>query len=452
VSRTSAPPSSHDVTGDVPLGQIGRTARTRAVPRDGTAAMLALTVAGGMAAYVWQAVGTRTLDEHAFSPVAQAWTVMFLIVTILLAPVEQFATRTVATGAGGRAHLAAELPQIRRAGIAATLAIAATCLALRDVLFGGSWAYAVICGSMVLGFGQLLLTRGVLSGERRFASYGWLTASDGVVRVVIGVPVLLVTGSAVAFAATIPLATLVGLGWRRHWPRRKEAQHDPLLGVRVAPFLAATVAANAAAQLIMAGGPLVLAFLGATGAAVTALFVTQTAFRALFFIATPGWSRLLPAFTRIHVRQEHLRLRLIAERILIASVVGAVVAAAGAALVGPALIGTLFGGGARPSALLAAATAAGTVLAVGNLGLNQVLIARVKTARITAAWWIGLAAMAAWAVLGPGDEVDRVAISFVIGEGVAMLALTAAASPRLLPPAVRRVLLRLRGRHNGTPA
>jgi O-antigen/teichoic acid export membrane protein len=198
--------------------------------------------------------------------------------------------------------------------------------------------------------------------------------------------------------------------------------------------------------LIMAGGPLVLAFLGATGAAVTALFVTQTAFRALFFIATPGWSRLLPAFTRIHVRQEHVRLRLIAERILIASVAGAVVAAAVAALVGPALIGTLFGGGTRPSALLAAATAAGTLLAVGNLGLNQVLIARVKTARITAAWWIGLAAMAAWAVLGPGDEVDRVAMSFVIGEGVAMLALTAAASPRLLPPAVRRALLRLRAR------
>src|SRR4051812_42692886 len=139
---------SKDASQDAPPGTIGLAARPRAISRDGTTTMLIGTVIGGGAAYVWQAVGTRTLDEHAFSPVAQAWTVMFLVVTIALAPVEQFATRTVAAGPGGAAQLAAELPRIRRLGALATALLVLACLALRDVLFDGSWAFAAICGAM----------------------------------------------------------------------------------------------------------------------------------------------------------------------------------------------------------------------------------------------------------------------------------------------------------------
>jgi hypothetical protein len=125
-----------------------------------------------------------------------------------------------------------------------------------------------------------------------------------------------------------------------------------------------------------------------------------------------------------------------------------VAAAAGfaAAIVGPPLIGLLFGEGVRPSALVAGLMAAGTVLAIGNLGLNQVLIARVQTPRITAAWWIALAAMLLWLVAGPGAPADRVAPGFVVGEAVALILLTVASSSRLAPPPVRRAVYRARDR------
>jgi O-antigen/teichoic acid export membrane protein len=411
--------------------------------------MLLGTVLAGIGAYVWQGSGTRTLGEDAFSPVAQAWTVMFLVVTIALAPVEQFATRTVAVGSGGRAHLAAALPRIAWLGAFATALLGVTTFLLRDSLFGGSAAYAAICALMVPCFGLLLLTRGILSGERRFAEYGWLTGLDSVTRLALGLPILFATGSAVAFAATIPIATLVVVCWLRCWPRPAQAGTNLLPGVQVGTFLATTVGGNSAAQFIVAGGPLILALAGSTGTAVTALFVTQTAFRGLFLVATPGWSRALPVLTGIHVREEHSRLRRIAELILVTTAFAAAVAAFVAGILGPPIIATFFGEGARPTAFVAATVGAGTVLAVGSLGLNQVLIARVKTARLTAAWWIGLLAMMIWILLGSGAVVDRVAFSFVIGEAIALIMLTAAASSRLVPAPLRRAVVHVQERRNG---
>jgi O-antigen/teichoic acid export membrane protein len=440
-------PEAPVATPSVAPGAIGLATRARLISVDGTVTMLAGTILAGIGAYVWQGSGTRTLGEDAFSPVAQAWTVMFLVVTILLAPVEQFATRTVAAGSSGRQHLGAALPRIRLLAALATALLAVATFLLRDALFDGSAVYALVCAVMVPCFGLVLLSRGILSGERRFASYGWLTGLDSAARLTIGLPVLLLTKSPVAFAATIPAATLVGLFWLRFWPPAARARSDA--GPSVGTFLATTVGGNSAAQFIVAGGPLILALAGSSGADVTALFVTQTAFRGLFLIATPGWSRVLPVLTRIHVREEHSLLRQIAELILVATVLASAAAALVAGLVGPWAIATFFGEGSRPSTLVAATVGAGTVLAVGSLGLNQVLIARVKTARITAAWWMGLVAMVLWILIVPGAVVDRVAASFVVGEAVALIMLTIAASSRLAPAPVRRTLVNIRERRRG---
>jgi O-antigen/teichoic acid export membrane protein len=440
-------PETPGAAHSVAPGAIGLAGRARLVSLDGTMTMLTGTILAGIGAYVWQGSGTRTLGENAFSPVAQAWTVMFLVVTILLVPVEQFATRTVAAGDSGRQYLAAALPRIRSLAVLATALLAVTTFLLRDALFDGAAVYALICAAMVPCFGLVLLSRGILSGERRFASYGWLTGLDSLARLAIGLPVLLMTKSAVAFAATIPAATVVGLYWLRYWPRPTRERGDP--GPSVGTFLATTVGANSAAQFIVAGGPLILALAGSSGAEVTALFVTQTAFRGLFLVAMPGWSRVLPVLTRIHVREEHSRLRQIAELILVVTALASAGAALVAGLLGPWAIATFFGEGSRPSILVAATVGAGTVLAVGSLGLNQVLIARVKTARITAAWWMGLAVMVLWIVAIPGAVVDRVAASFVVGEAVALMMLTVAASSRLAPAPVRRAVAHIRERRDG---
>ena len=153
-----------------PPGAISLGTTLRRVTTDGTVAMIAGTILAGFAYYAWQAAGTRILGEVRFAPVATTWTLMFLIVTILLAPVEQFATRNVAAGWEGRAHLARSLRMLARLAAGATILVTLAAFLLRDSLFRGDGSYALIGGAMVLGFGQLALCRGVLAGERKFAA------------------------------------------------------------------------------------------------------------------------------------------------------------------------------------------------------------------------------------------------------------------------------------------
>jgi O-antigen/teichoic acid export membrane protein len=416
----------------------------RGAAADGTVTMMAGTVIAGLAAYAWQAAGTRTLGSVAFAPVAATWTIAFLVSTVLLAPIEQLATRTMASGADGRAQLAQTIGMLWRLVGAAAIALGAITFLLRRPLFQGNGGYALICLATVLGFGQLLFLRGVLAGERNFAGYGWVSAADALLRFGVGVPLVVLGGSALAFAWTIPAGTLVALRWRKHRPSRQEAERRVAHRVPVRWFLATTVGGSAAAQLILAGGPLLLALLNAPSRAITVLFVTQTAMRGAFLIATPAWARALPTLTAVALRREHWRLSRLAELIGAASVLLAAICGAVAAAIGPQIVAALFGESSRPDAMIAGLVAAGTTLAIGNLGLNQVLVAAVRTNRIMIAWWAALFVNLAWVGLGPDVALHRVAVGFVIGELVALAALTVASSPGLAPAQVVSLVRRLR--------
>ncbi|MDH3251133.1 MAG: hypothetical protein OEQ47_19345, partial [Acidimicrobiia bacterium] len=69
------------------------TSTPRGFRAPGTSMLLGGTVAGAVAAYLFQAVGNRTLGEAAFAPIAQLWTVFFILVTVALIPLEQYVTR-----------------------------------------------------------------------------------------------------------------------------------------------------------------------------------------------------------------------------------------------------------------------------------------------------------------------------------------------------------------------
>jgi O-antigen/teichoic acid export membrane protein len=424
------------------VSRIGLTLRRAAA--DGTVTMMTCTVVAGLAIYAWQAAGTRKLGSVAFAPVATTWTITFLITTILLAPIEQFATRTVAGADDGRAQLAHATRTISILISGATLAIGIITFVLRHSLFRGSAGYALICLAIVPCFAQLLFVRGILGGERDFAGYGRLSVAEALTRLVVGLPLVLLGGSALAFAWTIPACTLVAFYWAGHWPTREETRREVAPGVPVGPFLATTVGGSSAAQLILAGGPLLLALLNAPAQAITVFFVTQTVMRGAFLIATPAWARTLPPLTEVALRQEHRRLSQLAELLLASSVLLAVICGAAAAVVGPPVVAALFGQGSRPDALLSALLAVGTVLAIGNLGLNQLLVAAVRTKWIMVSWWTALCVNLAWVGLGPGVALHRVAVGFVIGELVAMVALTVASSPGLAPAQVVLLIRRLR--------
>jgi O-antigen/teichoic acid export membrane protein len=406
---------------------------------DGTATMMGGTLIAGITTYAWQAGGTRTLGKTAFAPVANTWTLYFLVVTILLVPIEQFATRTVAAGEDGEAHLAKALSTIATLLLVASIAIAACAYLLRASLFDDTPGYALVACAVVLSLGQLALCRGILVGRRRFGAYGWITGLDSVIRLLVGLPLVLVTRSPLALVWTIPLSSLVALAWIREWPLEKrsgtrsstDTSRGLERGVPIKQFLATTVGGTSAAQVLLAGGPLLLAIMGASGSAVTVLFVTQTACRAAFLMATPAGARSLPPLTRIALSADYRRLGDIAVRLSVGALVCAAVLGSASLIVTPPLIAAVFGSSVRPSALVACTMAAGTVLAIGNLGLNQILVAAARTHRITAAWWIAVGAATVWALGAPGSPLQRVSTSFVLGELVALLALMFASSIRL---------------------
>jgi O-antigen/teichoic acid export membrane protein len=439
-------PDAGDQAAIAPPGLASGLGRVRA---DGTMTMLAGTLLAGFAAYAWQAAGTRSLGNSAFAPVATLWTLNYLVTTVLLAPIEQYATRTLSSGRDGRSHLAEAIPAI--AGIlgVATVLLGVGCLLVRGRFFHGEVGYAVIGALLVTCFGCLSFIRGSLAGERDFSRYGRLTGLDGVTRLVVGATILVAGGTALDFAWSIPLCALTSLVWVARVPRlsdRGPVHSDVHVPIR--RFMLTMVGGTAAAQLLLAGGPLLLGLLGAPASAVTILFVAQTAGRAVLLVALPLWSRALPGLTAVALRREHENLSRIAERILVISVAGALVGALFAAAVGPPALAALFGHGSRPDAFVAGAVGAGTVMAVGNLGLNQLLVAAGRTSRITICWWTALVAATLWIALGPGSALHRVDAAFVIGEALALVLLTVATSTARAPRFLRRAVHRRRARRS----
>jgi len=195
------------------------------------------------------------------------------------------------------------------------------------------------------------------------------------------------------------------------------------------------VAATAAAQTIVAAGPLVVAALGAGAAEVSVFFQTFLLLRAPLTVAYNLVSRILPPFTRLVEQGEAATIRRLVVGI---GATGAALAAAGFGAgyaAGPALVQLLLGAEYRPGALLAALAASGAVLATMALFAQQMLIAMRATGRLAAAWLAGLAAAALSVAIGQAAPSLRVGWAFLIGEVLAFTLLVSAGLARRRPRA-----------------
>jgi uncharacterized membrane protein YkvA (DUF1232 family) len=75
------------------------------------------------------------------------------------------------------------------------------------------------------------------------------------------------------------------------------------------------------------------------------------------------------------------------------------------------------------SALATAAASAAVIVALGALGLNQVVLAEGRPLALVPAWTAGLIAAAVTVVLMPLDALPRVAVAMLVGQLVAVVAL-----------------------------
>ena len=154
---------------------------------EGTLAVGAGLIISGVTAYGFLAIASRAIPTtEAYAPLGVLWALMFVVGPGFFLPLEQEVSRALAhrraRGIGGG-------PLVRHAflagGVAATVLLvvaAATGGLLLDHLFDEE--VLLLIGFMLglAGYFFVHLLRGTLSGNGRFRTYGWLVASEAVLR------------------------------------------------------------------------------------------------------------------------------------------------------------------------------------------------------------------------------------------------------------------------------
>jgi O-antigen/teichoic acid export membrane protein len=408
-----------------------RAAVARGLTRDGTQWLLTGSVLGGLGAYLFQVVGTRALGEEAYAPISTLWTIQYLCWSIFLFAVETYVTRESVAGRLRRGVPRGTTLRLWTWIAAVAAAVAGASWVAADFLFYGLHDLAVVAGLTVLSFGGFAIVRGRLAGVGRFRSYGLVSATESMLRLAVAISIVLVAATTRSLAWALPVgAAGAALLWFPLRNRRPDAGADAPLSTeppRTSRFLILTTSANGASQVLLAGGPLLLAALAASPREVSIFFVTTTAARVPVVLALGGvLSRVLPTFSRIlEERGDRARVWL-AARLVPGTVVLAVAGAAGGWVLGPTLIGFLFGAGFAPPPWLGAVAGAGVLLATGGMILNQLLVAAGLERRLPAPWIAGLVAGIAVVAALSGSPTVRVGTGFIVGEAVALVCLATA--------------------------
>jgi len=369
---------------------------------------------GTLLAYLFQLVGGRLLGPEAFAPVSVLWTLMFLIGTVGLLPVEQYVAREATAGrrAIGRPPWALAAVMLLTALVAGGFTVLT-----RDALFLGESGFVLLSVLIVVALGPLALARGLAVGQRRFDLYGLMLGLEGVGRLVVGGLGLVVVGGPVGLAWGVAVGPALGLLVPTYrFERRAAEPAAPGAGAFLAPY----IGASGASQLLIAGAPLAVAALGAGPATISIVFVTFTLFRAPVTIVYLVQGRLLNLLVRLEIAGESVRVGRIRRMFELGGLAAVTLAGVAGWSVGPWLIGLLFGDAFRPTPLVAALAATGVASAALAQLLGQLLVAQGRTASLARRWSLGLGTALGVLVVLPlavaTDPAVTVGSAFAAGE------------------------------------
>lgn len=393
----------------------------------------ASSILNGVGAFAFQVVGTRALGAADYAPIGVLWTLQYLWIAVAVAAVEAYVARLVILSGPASAELARFLRLFTRWLLATSMLTAVIGMLLAGPLFEGINQLGVVLGLVVLGYGWYGVVRGRAAGVARFKAYGLATIAESTIRLLAALLVLTVLVSVPALAWVLPIGPLaVGVA---AWARRDSA------GIRPTPsgdaqglvpttgtgrrFLAAASTANAAAQFLMAGGPIMLLPLGADPASLSVFVTTVTVARVpMAFALNGGLSRVLPPLTLLVRNGDTPGLRRASTQVVVGILALTTLAAGAAAALGPMAMELVFGVEFRPGRSFVVVIAVNSVLAVGGLLLDQVYIAMRREGDLPRIWLGALALAGLLVLLLPGDPTMRVAVAFAAATTVAVAALS----------------------------
>lgn len=401
----------------------GGSGRMRAMPAVRRPSPLVLgSAVSGLLAYVFFALVTHALGSRAAAPVSVLWSWWSFASAALTFPVQHWVARTVEAQAGEGA-VRRSLPTVVRAAVAVAVLVTGLAWLARDRLFhvDGTW-FAVLAGLVTLGAALAGYVRGVLTARRRFTAVGVALVSENLTRTVVAA-VLLAAGvtSPVAFGACLIVGYVATACWpstlRLHRTGEADGAGNPLA------FVGGTGAAQLVGQAVLTGSPVVLAAAGGAPAAVTALFAGLALFRAPYTLLLGAVAPLTGRFTALTVAGRSHQLARLRTGLLGGAVLLALVAAGLAWLLGPWLVRLVFGGDVELSRATAVPAAVGSALAMANLVLTLLVIARGRVLHLLRSWLVSLLPGAALLVVVGAGSATATATAFAVVEGAALVLL-----------------------------
>ena len=389
--------------------------------RDTTALALGSAISG-LLAYLVFALTTRVLGAEAAAPVSVLWSYWSFAGAAFTFPLQHWIATSVTPH--GEGAVRGTLARLCLVVVVTSLLLGGLAWVGRDPLFHRDdlWFPGLVV-LVTLGSALIGVVRGGLSASGRFISVAWGFVAENAVRcVAVGVLILADVRSAVGYGFSLVAGYLVAVFWPaslrfgRH--RTSMEEHIPFA------FLTGAALAQLLSQVVLTGGPVVLALAGGTPAEVTALFAALALFRAPFIVALGVVSQLTGRITRLFIAGEAASLRRIRNGIVGTTAGSALLAGLGGALLGPALLRLIFGSAVQFPSGQAAVVAVGSVVAIGNLVVTVTVMAQNRPRAVARPWVVAvIAAGIGFVALGGLQPTERTVWCFLIAEVAAFVTL-----------------------------
>jgi O-antigen/teichoic acid export membrane protein len=384
-------------------------------PLRDTSALAIGSAASGLLAYVFFALVTRALGSAAAAPVSVLWAYWSFAGAALTFPLQHWIARSVVAH-GGERSVRTALPGVLRWSVLAGVVTFGASWLGRDLLFGsGDLWFPLLVAAVTLASAAMGIVRGVLTARRRFRAVGLGLVSENLLRSAAALALML---AGVHEPVAYGLCLLLGYAAVAAWPSAFRLSRGGTDGDGDSPwvFLAGAGGGQVIGQVVLTGGPVVLALAGGSPAEVTALFAGLALFRAPYTLALGLVSQLTGWFSRLVVRRDTAALRRLRRQVLVLTLVGSAGAALVGALLGPVLLPLVFGEDVTLAAGRTLVLAVGSTVAMANLVVTLMLLALGRTGVLIRAWLLAWLPGVAWFLVAGVPVLDRTCVAFLVVE------------------------------------
>lgn len=380
-----------------------------------TSALAIGSAVSGLLAYVFFALVTRALGPEAAAPVSVLWAYWSFAGAALTFPLQHWIARSVVAH-GGERSVGASMPGVLGlSGLAGLVTLAGSWLG-RDLLFGSEdpW-FPLLAGAVTWASAGMGVVRGVLTARRRFRAVGLGLVGENVVRSLAALALMLAD---VREPVAYGLCLLVGYAAVVAFPSTFRLGRAGTDGAGDSPwaFLGGAGGGQVVGQVVLTGGPVVLALAGGSPAEVTALFAGLALFRAPYTLALGLVSQLTGWFSRLAVRRQRGALRRIRLRVVALTVGGSAGAALVGALLGPVLLPLVFGADVTLASRSTLVLAVASTVAMANLVVTLMLLALGRPGVLIGTWLLALVPGVAWFALSGVPLLERTCVAFLVVE------------------------------------